>query len=233
MKNINNILIMLISFLATILVVWYFVKGDAQEVKQDKAAQTEQATTEEGAKKQPSDVKLGKDEVLKINDKTFKKQDIAFLRNMQKAQIEVTAKKDKSGDLSFYKDKIKDQDSENLQLQNQVELEAIALLGKEKGYAIDKAKLKEDVAAFKKKYASSKYFEEAEKLMDQKDFDQLLEKYVHDQSMRKRVIEEIKKIKKADNPKLKGKELDFEVRQYFDDLYKDAVNDLTITTNYK
>lgn len=224
---------MLISFLATILVVWYFVKGDAQEVKEDKATQTEQSATEDVASKKQSNIKLGKDEVLKINDQTFNKEDIEFLRNMQKAQIEVAAKKDKSGDLSFYEDKIKDQDSENLQLQNQVELEAIALLGKEKGYAIDKAKLKTDVAAFKKIYGSSKYFEEAEKLMDQKAFDQLLEKYVHDQSMRKRVIEEIKKIKKADNPKLKGKELDFEVRQYFDDLYKDTVNDLTITTNYK
>lgn len=230
MKKINNILIMLISFLVTILVVWYFVKGDVKEEKQN---EEQQVTTEESGDDKQQEVKLNKDEVLKINERTFKKQDIEFLRNIQKAQIDVAAKEDTSGDASFYKQKIKDQDSENLQLQNQVELEAIALLGKEKGYEIDKSDLKKEVASFKKKHQSSEYYKEAEKLFEEEQFYQSLERYVHDQMMRDRVIEEIKKIKKADNPKLKGQELDFEVRQYFDDLYKDAVNDLTITTNYK
>lgn len=230
MKKINNILIMLISFLATILVVWYFVKGDVKEVRQ---SEEQQVATEESVEDKHQGVKLNKDEVLKINERTFKKQDIEFLRNIQKAQIDVAAKDDTTGDAIFYKQKIKDQDSENLLLQNQVELEAIALLGKEKGYEIDKSDLKKEVVLFKKKHHSSEYYKEAEKLFEEEQFYQSLEKYVHDQMMRDRVIEEIKKIKKADNPKLKGQELDFEVRQYFDDLYKDAVNDLTITTNYK
>lgn len=228
MKNINNILIMLISFLVTILAVWWFIKGNQIDEQV-----TEHKEHTEVASEQPKQVKLAKDEVLKINDNTFTKKDIEFLRLIQKAQIDVAAKNDKSDDQSFYKEKLKEQDSENYQLQNKVELEAIALLGKEKGYEINKQDLQKETKKFKDKYSKSEYYKKAEALFDDSKFEQSLEKYTHDKMMRIRVIEEIKKIKKADNPKLAGKELDFEVRQYFDDLYKDTVNDLSIATNYK
>ncbi|RXK18470.1 hypothetical protein [Macrococcus sp. DPC7161] len=232
-KNIESIIIGLLCFGITILIAFLLFGNHEKKSEQHDTSDTNVASKDK--KDEIKTVRLSKGAVLQVNDKAYKQEDIDFLASMQKAQIQkeqMKHKDDKDYDKSFYEQKIKDQSSDNLQFQNRIELDTVTDLTKQKGYNVSDEQLKEAVNAFKSNFKDTEAYKSMHHQLGEDVFNKKLNQLVYDFEMRKRLIQEITKIVKADHKGIKGQELDLEIRKYFEDLYKDAMNDMEIATKY-
>ena len=175
-------------------------------------------------------------EVVSINNKQFNQDDLAFYTAMKKIQFEINRYFDgqqyEGEELverdSYWDEQLAYYNNVNVQLQNLMELYAMALLAEEKNYFNPV----EDIeVAIAKLYEGIEEIPAAHEIINEygkKEFNRGLNEYMDYSLLRDRVVSDLIDEMKEENPDMTDAELNYELTKRYEDLFMEQMGDLEI-----
>ncbi|MEN1966773.1 hypothetical protein WMZ97_01740 [Lentibacillus sp. N15] len=211
------------------------------------ACATDDDASDKGTEEVKQEVKTGNeatgndDDVVTINDKSFDNHDLAFYTLMRNIQAEIGRHfdqekfdgKELEDRNAYWDDQIAYNENTNVQLQNLIEIYAMALLAKEKNYYNPPEELDK---AVKELTESMEDIKGAQKLIDtygEKNFRQHIHEYMDYSLLRDRVVDDLTKDIKQEHPDITDDELDYELANSYGELFQDQVDSLEVEMHVK
>lgn len=167
------------------------------------------------------------DDAVRIDGTVFSKKEMEFYALMEKLFIEHSRQSASSENDAYWNQQLAQYDNPNVQLQTLIELQAMSLLAKEKGFYAHPDKVEEqvqNVRALIEEYPSIRQLAE----QYSGSFDSELFLYVEKHILKQRIIEELEKTIRAENPAVSERELAFETNERYEDLYEDQMSGLDL-----
>lgn len=167
------------------------------------------------------------DDAVKIDGAVFSKEDMAFYALMEKIFIEHSRQSADGESDAYWGQQLAQYDNPNVQLQTLIEMQAMSLLAKEKGFYAHPDKVEEHVQSVR---ALIEEYPPIRQLAEQYSgsFDSELFLYMEKYILKQRIIEELKKTIRAENPAVSERELAFETNERYEDLYEDQMSGLEL-----
>lgn len=197
--------------------------------------------TEEPNTTKQQNTNVIEDRVITIQDKTFTKDDLEFYTLMKKIQIETKRYKDiqnlEGEELSsqnvYWDEQLTYYDNMNVQLQHLVELYAMSLLAEEKHYDVPREKLEKEVEQFRAQVLDIPKANEIIVDYGEAKFNRNIYDYMRQSLLRDRIVADLEKELKAEQPEIREKELNYQLSKQYEDLYVDQIGDLVIEVHVK
>ncbi|RKD24415.1 hypothetical protein BEP19_08480 [Ammoniphilus oxalaticus] len=178
---------------------------------------------------------------VEIEGKAFSNKDVAFYGLMQQLKIE-WARAAEMGSLSqveqedrqVYWDRQASQyQQSNIQLQTLIETEAMALLAREKHFFIPPEKLESEVNKFQEKVDGN---QAAKAMIDEfgrQQVNAMLRPYLEASMLTNRIINELEKNIRTDQPNASDEEVKYETGKRYEDLFADQMKSIKLTIHLK
>jgi len=241
----KSILFLSVFLLSVFLILSGCAEKNEQQANESGVAQDDGASQEDGTsqdeKKQVEQAGDSAEQVVTINEKTFTKDDLAFYTLMKKIEIEKYRSADQQqlsdeqleDQEAYWDEQLSYFDEMNVQLQNMIEIYAMALLAEEKHYFIPDDDLQ---AAMDKFHADNGEVEAVQQLIadyGEKKYNRSVSEYLRQSLLRDRVINDLKDDIKIKDTKISEQEMNFELSKNYEELYMDQVKSLDLTIHIK
>lgn len=177
-----------------------------------------------------------KDAVVTINDETFYADDLEFFTLMENIQFEINRHYDQQEyegaeleDRNVYWDEqFQYYVNVNVQLQNLIEIYAMALLAKEKNYFNPVEDIDQEVVAFYSGVENIPAVQELVVDFGETEFRRKIDEYMDYSLLRDRVVDDLIEDLKTEKPNMSEEELNYELAKAYEDLFMDHMNDLQV-----
>ena len=177
---------------------------------------------------------VDEDAVVRIEGATFTQADMAFYTLMQRVKNELNRSADAEilqgealGDNDAYWDGQNDMyDNVNVQLQNLIEIHAMALLAEEKNYFVPDDKLEQEVLEFTKGIERHVVIQDMIQQYGEEDYNLDLRGYMRERMLRDRIAADIEKMVLEELPDAGEQELRYEVNTRYDELAMEQISSL-------
>lgn len=177
---------------------------------------------------------VDEDAVVRIEGTTFTRADMAFYTLMQRVKNELNRSADAEvlqgealSDNDAYWDGQNDMyDNVNVQLQNLIEIHAMALLAEEKNYFVPDDKLDREVLDFTKGIVDHVVIQDMIQQYGEEDYHLDLRGYMRERMLRDRIAADIEKTVLEELPDAEEQELRYEVNTRYDELAMEQISSL-------
>lgn len=186
-------------------------------------------------------VETKSDYIVSIEGHQFFENDMDFYTFMQKLKNEVNRINDAEGLIGkeledndqFWEAQNKQYDNINVQLQKMIDMHAMSLLAKEKNYFIPVEKLEAEVKRFNAVIADLPTVQEMIQQYGEKNYKSNIRLYLEESMLRDRIIGDIEKEVGEKNPDASNQEINFLVKEFYEELYQDHLSQLELHINVK